>query len=158
MKQMDISKLIPSESFFELKQMKGVKLKLKPATALTIMNMEKSIGSIEKILKNPSAVNISKAALFLMDIESAKNFIKQEVEFMNVLTGEVETKEVGGYELLMECISGFDEQFNMLRAIMVSFGFNDEEAKAMIADMRDGVNKVINKSVNSKKKQTKKAS
>lgn len=136
----DISKVVPKRSFFQLKVFGDEKLYLAPASAKKLLEIENKYGGIETILSVPSAENLSKTALSLMEISSAKKFIKQKIECFDVETGEVNEKYIGGYELLMESISGFNEQFGILRAIMESLGFKQSEAQLVIDEITKKIN------------------
>lgn len=158
MDEIKIENLIPSSSSFKLEMFKGFEFKLNPCTGGMLVDMSRKIGDIEKLLSIPSAENISKIAIMLMEFDSAVKFKKQKVKTIDVMTGDENEVEIGGYTLLMHSIQGVNEQCAMYAAVLISLGYSKKNADKVIKKLKDGINKVINNEVDklSKKKMKKK--
>jgi len=124
---MDLNSLIPSESTFTLAQFEDTVFKLAPCTGGKMIEINKALGSIEELLKQPDAINVSKLAMALMTFESAKTFKKREVITID-LEGTEKTTERGGYKLLADSIAGINEQWGIYSAILQSLGYTKEKA------------------------------
>lgn len=146
-KYSDINKIKPRKSAFKLEQFGEDEFVLRPCTARILAEMNDNIITLEELLKTPSAENTAKAAMFLMEIDSARRFGKQEVEYMNVETGDIETKTIGGYRLLMDVITGFDDQMKVLSAVLRSTGFSEDQVKGIVEEITDSINKYIDQSI-----------
>ena len=157
MNEINLENLIPSSVSFKLKQFDDFEFKLEPCTGGKLIEMSKKIGDVEKLLSIPNAENVSKISIMLMEYESALKFKKQKIKKIDVLTGDEETLEIGGYELLMNCIRGIDEQFAIYSAILQSLGYDKKKAESVVRKFKDGINKVVNDQTNEgSKKKTKK--
>ena len=156
MKESEISleNLLPSPSSFKLNQFEGHLFKLKPCTGGILFDISQKLGDVEKLLSIPSAENISKIALMLMEYESAVKFKKQTVKTIDALTGEEGEADMGGYVLLMHSIQGINEQYSIYGAILISLGYSKEDSDKTIKKLKDGINKVVNNEIDkvSKKK------
>lgn len=159
-KEIDLAELIPGPSSFKLIQFDEFEFRLKPCTSGRLIEMTDRLGNIEKILALPTAENVSKIAMMLMEIDSAQKFKKQKVKIIDVMSGDEIEAEIGGYKLMMECISGIKEQYSIYGAILRSLGYTKKDSEKIVKKMTDGINKVVNdelKKVNPvKKKKTKK--
>jgi hypothetical protein len=161
--KIDLTSLMPTKSTFKLTQFGDFEFALKPCTGGLLVSLSTDVGDIEKLLSMPSAENVSKIAMGLMEYESAVKFKAQEVKIINPLTGEDTVKKMGGYELLMNSIQGINEQYNIYGAILQSMGYGKKESDDMVKKLKDGINKVINnhaekevKKKTTRKKKTKK--
>lgn len=156
MKQEEISleNLIPTSSSFKLTRFVDFEFNLKPCTGGILVEMGRKLGNIETLLSVPSAENISKLALMLMEYDSAVKFKKEKVKIIDVLTGDEDEIEMGGYKLLMHSIQGLKEQYDIYRCILQSLGYGVEQADNVINKLKDGMNKAVNDKVkdDSKKK------
>ena len=154
-----LENLIPISSIFKLNQFKDFEFKLKPCTGGILIDMSKSIGVIEELLTVPNAENVSKIAMSLMEYESALKFKKQNVKFVDVMTGDENEVEIGGYKLLMHAIQGITEQYLIYGAILKSMGYGEKRTEEMIKKLTDGMNKMVNETLDdiTKKKTRKRA-
>ena len=146
--KIELENLLPSSSEFKLKQFENQVFKLRPCTGGMLVEISKNVGNVEKMLSMPSAENISKLSLALMEYESAKTFKVQNVKLIDVMTGEEVEKKIGGYELLMHAIQGIKEQFDIYRAILESLGYSSEQANDTVNKLKDGLNKMVNSEIN----------
>lgn len=154
--RVDIINLIPKNSEFSLSQFKNEKFKLVPCTGYKLMEISQSLGKVEDLLSYPTAENISKLAMSLMDYKSASKFKKQNVKKIDVLTGEESTESIGGYRLLMSCISSISEQYDIYGAILVSLGYGNSKVKEMVDSLKNGVSEISSGKNNVKKKKVNK--
>ena len=150
--EIELENLIPSNSSFELNQFPGHVFELRPCTGGMLIDMSKKIGNIEKVLSIPSAENVSKMAMMLMDYDSAVKFKAQKVKTIDVLTGKEEVTEMGGYKILMHSIQGISEQYDVYRAILESLGYAKDKSSEIIKELKSGINKIVNQDINKKEK------
>ena len=158
--EIKLEDLIPVSSMFKLAQFKDFEFNLRPCTGSMLISMSEQFGDVLDLIKTPSVENISKIAMSLMEHESAVKFKKQKVKFIDVVTGDENEMDVGGYSLLMQTINGLSEQYAIYEAILVSFGYGKKQSAEMIKGLKAGVNKMVSDSlkdpVKKKKKKKKK--
>jgi len=156
--KINLENLMPTPSCFSLKQFGEFEFKLKPCTGGLLMDISRKIGNVEKLLGNPSAENISKMAMMLMEYDSAVKFKKQTVKTIDVLTGNEEDVDLGGYVLFAHSIQGIGEQFNIYGAILRSLGYKKEQTDDIIKKLKDSANDIVNNEIDKsvKKKSLKK--
>lgn len=145
--KIDLVDLLPSKSCFKLSKFPDFEFNLEPCTAGKMIDIVHKIGPLEALLASPNAVNVSKISLMLMDYDSSLKFKKQLVKTIDVLSGEEEEAEVGGFILLTHCISGLNEQYEVYRAILESVGYKKEAAADLVKRMKDSLNKNVNNAI-----------
>ena len=139
----DIGDLVPVRSSFTLAQFGDEEFYLEPCTGGKLIEISKTIGNIDRILSVPSAENISKLALMLMNYESSVHFKVQQVKKVDVLTGEESTEKIGGYKLLAACIRGMKEQFAIYKAILLSVGYEESMAEELVGELKKSIEDAV---------------
>lgn len=156
MKEISLENLIPQKSTFKLQKFPDFEFNLEPCTAGKMIDIGHKFGDVEKLLSIPSAENVSKLALSLMEYNSAVKFKKQNVKTIDAVTGEESEADIGGFLLMAHCLNGMAEQFDVYRAILESIGYGKDQAKNTIDKLKDGINKMVDHSLNEDKKVKKK--
>lgn len=153
--EIKLENLIPKSSTFKLKMFKDFNFKLNPCTGGMLIKISQKFGDVEELIGNPSAENVSKLAMMLMEYESAIKFKKQTVKTIDVLTGDEAETEVGGYILFANCIQGVGEQFGVYGAILKSLGYGSEQTDSIIKKLNESINGIVNKRIDESLKKKK---
>lgn len=154
--EIKLEELLPISSTFSLKRFDDFEFLIQPCTTGKLMDMTKRLGDIEKLLTIPSAENISKIAMMLLDYDSAVKFKKQKVKIIDVMSGDEVETEVGGYKILMHSIEGIKEQYSIYRCILLSLGYGKEKTDGIIKELISSMNKNVNETIQSIEKKSKK--
>jgi hypothetical protein len=120
-----ITDLVPRKACFNL-SIPNRSYNLRPCTPKDLIDLKEKGIDIENVMKNPISRDVCRVALYLMDYDDAKEFKKVELKTINIETGDEETENVGGYELLMKFIASIKEQMDVFLALLTSMGFKKE--------------------------------
>jgi hypothetical protein len=120
-----ITDLIPKRAEFYLRIL-DKSFFLRPCTPKDMIDLKDKKLDIEKVIQNPISEDLCKVVLYLMEYESAVEFKKVTVKTIDVETGEERVENLGGYNLLLKCISNIKEQMEMFFCLLKSMGFSDE--------------------------------
>ena len=154
--EIKLEELLPISSTFKLKRFDDFEFKVQPCTTGMLMEMTKRLGNIEKLLTIPSAENVSKIAMMLLDYDSAVKFKKQTVKIVDVMSGEEIETEIGGYKILMHSVEGIKEQYLIYRCILLSLGYGENKTESIIKELIESMNKNVNEKIESIEKKSKK--
>jgi len=136
-----ITDLIPKRTEFYLRILEK-SFFLRPCTPKDIIDLKNKGLDVEKILQNPISEDLCKIVLYLMEYESAVDFKKVTVKTIDVETGEEKIEDLGGYNLLLKCISNVKEQMEMFFSLLGSMGFTDEQVKNLRRETLESINSV----------------
>ena len=75
-----------------------------------------------------------------MEYESAVEFKKVTVKTIDVETGEEKVEDLGGYNLLLKCISNIKEQMEMFFCLLKSMGFGDDHIEKLREETLSSLN------------------
>lgn len=151
-----ITDLIPNRAEFYLRIL-DKSFFLRPCTPKDIIDLKNKKLDVEKVIQNPISEDLCKVVLYLMEYESAVEFKKVTVKTIDVETGEEKVEDLGGYNLLLKCISNVKEQMEMFFCLLKSMGFGDENIAALRKETLDSINsKDFDKKVKKKATSTKK--
>lgn len=154
--EVKLEELLPTGSIFNLKRFNDFEFLVQPCTTGKLMDMTKRLGDIEKLLTIPSAENVSKIAMMLLDYDSAIKFKKQTVKIIDVMTGDETETEIGGYKILMHSIEGIKEQYSIYKCILLSLGYGENKASNIINELLESMNKSVNETIEKIEKKSQK--
>ena len=129
--ELKIEDLIPKKTSFSLTQT-GETYHLRPCTPGMLVKAGTALGNIQEMIALPSAENVAKISMFLMEYESQKHFKKQSVNVIDIMTGDERVEDLGGYILLMNLFNDLQEQMNVYVAILGAMGFEKSRVDSLI--------------------------
>lgn len=120
---MDLTKLIPKETRFKLRQSGDEEFVMRPINLQDeIWLSEEYPGEeIGKVFEEINIKEISRIVFRLLDSESKKFFKKREVEIVDE-DGDSESMELGGVALLQSLVSGWDEKAMLMEKLLENIG------------------------------------
>lgn len=125
---MDLSKLIPKETKFTLRQVPDAEFKMRPINLRDEIWLKDTYGEdgIKEVFENVNIQEICRIIFRLLDEESKKFFQKQDVNIIDE-NGEQITETLGGVQLLYSLISGWDEKIKLLNKLLENIGISRGE-------------------------------
>lgn len=122
---MDLTKLIPKETSFKLRQVEDQVFHMRPINLQDEIWLAETYpgDEIEKIFTQMDIKEISRVVFRLLKPEDKKFFAKREVEIIDE-DGESETVEIGGVVLLQSLISGWEEKGMILETLLENIGLS----------------------------------
>lgn len=151
MKPLDIDKLIPREGSFQLKDIEEP-FRTKPLTLSDEIFIKNELGGdLDKILKDPELT--CRLVYRILSDDSKTLLKKRKVKFFDE-SGDSFEKELGGVMLLCCLVKGVNEKIAIQKAILCSFGIDEE----MFKEMEELAEKKTLAQLNPSKKQTGKKS
>lgn len=126
---MNLVDMKPKQSKLKLKALKQ-ELILNPITLADEAWLDEQYGAkvLSEIFTNVNIKEISRIVYRLLDADSKKLFKKQVVELVNE-DGESEDIELGGVQLLMTMVIGWEEKLAMVNALLDNIGMSRPDEK-----------------------------
>ena len=155
-KNFKITDLAPQKASFYLSIL-DKSFFIRPCTPKDLIDLKEKGIDVEKVIQNPISEDLCKIVLYLMEYESAKDFKKVTVKTIDIESGEEVIEEIGGYNLLLKCVSNVKEQMEMFFSLLLSMGFSNEQIEELKKETYDSINSIdASEKVKKKVKATKK--
>ncbi len=151
-----ITDLTPKKASFYLSIL-DKSFSIRPCTPKDLIDLKDKGIDAEKVIQNPISEDLCKIVLYLMEYESAKDFKKVTVKTIDIESGEEVIEEIGGYNLLLKCVSNVTEQMEMFFSLLLSMGFSDDQIKELKKETYNSINGIdTNEKVKKKAKTVRK--
>ena len=155
-KNFKITDLAPQKASFYLSIL-DKSFSIRPCTPKDLIDLKEKGIDVEKVIQNPISEDLCRIVLYLMEYESAKDFKKVTVKTIDIESGEEVIEEIGGYNLLLKCVSNVKEQMEMFFSLLLSMGFSNEQIEELRKETYDSINSIdASEKVKKKVKATKK--
>lgn len=151
---MKLSDLKPRRASFKLSATKKEYF-LRPLTPNDAVIIEKNVGDLRGALNSGKISDLFKIAYLQLEPECTMDFKKKQVKFVD-MSGNYKTEEIGGHLLFISLIANLEEQFDVIKACLVSMGVPDESIKELMEKKDEAVSIEIENKENDKKKVKKK--